>query len=214
MMAYYPHIKRFVDVAVSFLVLVVSSPFLLIIGLLICLESRGAPFFIQERIGLGRTPFFLIKFRSMIPNHGASVGYCDLGEKSRLTRLGRFLRRTKLDELPELINVLKGDMSIVGPRPEIPGYVQAYADDYREILSVRPGLSDYASIVYRNEEHVLAAAADPEQYYLQFILPDKLRLAKRYVRSISFRNDLSIVIQTIRALFSQPDDSGVKKQIG
>lgn len=122
------------------------------------------------------------------------------GDKSRVTRVGSFLRKLKLDELPELYNVLNGDIGIVGPRPEVEKYVQAYPEDFKMILRIRPGLSDYASIKYSDEEAILASQLDPEKYYLNVILPDKVRLARLYAEEISFSTDLRIIIDTLRSI--------------
>ena len=124
----------------------------------------------------------------------------DPGDINRVTRVGKFLRKTKLDELPELFNVLNGDMSIVGSRPEVKKYVKVYPDDFKEILKIKPGLSDYASIKYRDEETILANQSDPERYYRQFILPDKLYLAKRYIEDISFKTDMCIIKETLKSI--------------
>jgi lipopolysaccharide/colanic/teichoic acid biosynthesis glycosyltransferase len=133
----------------------------------------------------------------------------DPGDHSRVTRVGSFLRRTKLDELPEFFNVINGDMSIVGPRPEVADYVQAYSEDFKLIFKVRPGLSDFASIKYRDEEAILAGKPDPGAYYLNVILPDKLRLAKLYVRNVSFSTDFRIIIDTIKSVVKgNPRDKG------
>lgn len=145
-------------------------------------------------------PFRLIKFRSMRENRDASLRQFEPSDSSRVTRLGALLRKTKLDELPELFNVLLGDMSIVGPRPEVARYIRFYLDEFRAILEVRPGLSDYASIKYRNEEEVLKRAPDPEKYYVERILPDKLRLAAAYVQRISLRTDMKIMSNTLRSV--------------
>jgi lipopolysaccharide/colanic/teichoic acid biosynthesis glycosyltransferase len=201
MNAYNPHIKRVVDVVFSLLALICLFPFLVIISILICIESKGPPFFVQERIGKGMHPFRLIKFRSMTLVRQVSDNQFEPGGKSRITRVGKVLRSTKIDELPELINVLKGDMSLVGPRPEVPEYVQAYPDDFKAILHVRPGLSDYASIKYRHEEDILASHPDPEYCYRYGILPDKLMLAKRYTENVSFRTDYQIIIETVKKMF-------------
>ena len=122
------------------------------------------------------------------------------GDNTRVTRVGAFLRRTKLDELPELFNVLNGNMSIVGPRPEVEKYVRGYREDFKEILKIRPGLSDYASIKYRDEEGMLAGQPDPERYYREVVLPDKLHLARRYLEEMSLRTDMRIIMETIKRI--------------
>jgi lipopolysaccharide/colanic/teichoic acid biosynthesis glycosyltransferase len=200
MIRYNPHIKRSLDILLSSAAVLVLSPLFAIVSILICIESAGGAFFFQRRIGKGMEPFQLVKFRSMRRDSDALLRQFEPGERSRVTRLGGFLRKTKLDELPELFNVLFGDMSIVGPRPEVEKYVQTYPAEFGAILSVRPGLSDYASIKYRNEEGILAKAKDPEQRYLEEILPDKLRMAKEYVERMSFGTDMKIVARTIRTI--------------
>jgi lipopolysaccharide/colanic/teichoic acid biosynthesis glycosyltransferase len=199
---YNPRIKRLADFILSATALLLLSPLLLIIALLIFVDSKGSPFFIQERIGKGMIPFRLIKFRSMTHQFGRLRDSFEPGETSRLTKIGKLLRKTKLDELPELLNVLQGDMSIVGPRPEVNKYVRLYREDYEEILRVRPGLSDFASIKYRNEEEILAARSNPEDYYVHEILPDKLQLAKQYVRKISFGTDCWVIRKTLSSLLT------------
>jgi len=200
MIRYNPHIKRGLDILLSSAALLFLSPLLMILCTLICLESEGDPFFFQRRIGKKWLPFRLIKFRSMRPDKAALSRQFEPGEKCRVTRFGEFLRKTKLDELPELFNVLFGDMSIVGPRPEVEKYFSVYPDEFRVILEVRPGLSDFASIKYRNEEEILASVADPEHYYVAGILPDKLKLAAEYVERISLRTDMKIISETLRSL--------------
>jgi len=200
MVGSYPYLKRLLDLVLSFSSLLVLSPFLAFISLLIRLESPGSPFFLQERIGKGMVPFRLVKFRTMTARAGALRGMFTPGDRSRVTRLGRVLRKTKIDELPELFNVLKGDMAIVGPRPEVAKYVSAYPGDFELIFELRPGLSDSASIKYRNEEAILAGQKDPEDYYLRVILPEKLRLARSYVENVSFRTDMGVVKETLKTL--------------
>jgi len=137
----------------------------------------------------------------MSVSKGAGAKEFDPGDSRRITRVGWILRKMKLDELPELFNVLNGDMSIVGPRPEVEKYVNFYSEKFKEILKIRPGLSDYASIKYRAEESILASQSDPEEYYLRVILPDKLLLAKHYVEEISLSTDLRIIRDTLRSIF-------------
>jgi lipopolysaccharide/colanic/teichoic acid biosynthesis glycosyltransferase len=200
MIPYNPRGKRLGDFVLSVIALLLLSPLFVLIAVLIRIDSKGSPFFIQERVGKGMVPFRLIKFRSM--THQISQQREDFGpgDRSRVTKVGKFLREMKLDELPEILNVLKGDMSIVGPRPEVKKYVQFYRDDYEKILRVRPGLSDFASIKYRNEEEILAVRSNPEDYYLHEILPDKLRLAKQYLGNVTFRTDLWVVKETLKSL--------------
>lgn len=152
------------------------------------------------RIGQHFKPFQLVKFRSMSIHKNIGRQEFDPGDNSRVTRVGSFLRKTKLDELPELFNVLNGDMSIIGSRPEVEKYVKAYPDDFKEILKIKPGLSDYASIKYRDEETILANQPDPGRYYRQVILPDKLHLARRYIENISFKTDMRIIKETLKCI--------------
>ena len=198
MLQYNPYVKRSVDFFLSVIGLLFLSPLFLFLSILICLESKGPPFFVQERIGKGMVPFRLIKFRSMTSDWENSGKEFDPGDSSRVTKLGEILRKTKIDELPELFNVLIGNMSIVGPRPEVASYVEAYPTDFAEVLKIRPGLSDLASIKYRNEEMILKSHINPEKYYRDVILPDKLRLAKHYAEKISLKTDLRIIKNTIR----------------
>ncbi len=175
----------------------VLSPLLLIIAIVVKLDSPGPAIFAQERVGLGFRRFWIYKFRTMIADaEWRGPGITARGD-GRITRIGRILRVTKLDELPQLFNVLRGDMSIVGPRPELPLYVSQFADDYAQILSVRPGLTDPASIQFVNEEKLLAASAEPEKTYLTEILPKKIKLAKEYVRDQSLSYDLALIATTI-----------------
>ncbi len=169
-------------------------------ALAIKLDSRGPVFFRQVRMGRNFQPFRIYKFRTMVadaPSRGAQI---TAGADPRITRVGAVLRKTKIDELPQLINVLVGDMSLVGPRPEVPKYVEMFADDYRDILSVRPGITDPASVKYRDESEVLAAAADPEAAYVNEILPEKIALARQYIARSSFAYDLVVLFQTLLRL--------------
>jgi len=149
-------------------------------------------------------PFRLIKFRSMTWKKNAYRGRFDPGNNCRVTKVGKLLRSTKVDELPELFNVLKGEMSIVGPRPEVARYVEAYPEGFKEILHIRPGLSDFASMKYRDEEAILSGQDEPETYYRKVILPDKLQLAKQYIKTISFKSDLSIIGNTLKSILKLP----------
>lgn len=200
---YNPTIKRLLDFTLSVMAITLLAPVFAIICMLIPLDSPGSPFFFQKRIGKGMKPFWLIKFRSMTPPGSGRTGdrQFDPGDDSRVTRIGRLLRKTKLDEIPELINILKGDMSIVGPRPEVPGYVEIYPESFSKILTNRPGLTDPASIRYRNEEALLSRQADPEKYYLLVVLKDKLQLALDYQRNMSFITDVRIMLDTFFCVF-------------
>ena len=188
-------LKRAFDVASSAVGLAVLSPVFLVVAALIKAKDRGPVFFRQERVGLHGRTFRIHKFRTMrVANAGVLITSAD---DARITPVGAFLRRTKLDELPQLIDVLRGDMSVVGPRPEVPRYVALWGDAARaEILSVRPGISDPAAIAFRNEQDELAAADDPERHYVEVILPQKVAMYLDYVRTRSFAGDLRVIFRT------------------
>jgi lipopolysaccharide/colanic/teichoic acid biosynthesis glycosyltransferase len=191
--------KRAFDLLLSALGLLLLAPVLLLIALWVKLDSPGPVFFRQERVGRFGRPFFIHKFRTMrVDNAGLQI---TVGVDPRITRAGRVLRAAKLDELPQLWDVLRGQMSLVGPRPEVPRYVALYPPQLREIvLSVRPGITDPASLSFRNESELLAAAADPEREYVEVVMPTKLRLAAAYVRRATLRTDLRVILATLGAL--------------
>ena len=195
--------KRAFDIASAVLGLALLAPLFLVVAAWIKLDSPGPVFFRQERIGRGGTPFRIHKFRTMrIEAAGPAL---TVGADPRITRAGSFLRRTKIDELPQLIDVLRGDMSVVGPRPEVPRYVATYPPALRiKVLSVRPGITDPASLQFRDESALLARAADPEREYREVVLPQKLRLAADYVDTASLGGDLRLIAATLRALWSRP----------
>lgn len=188
-------LKRIFDIIASFFGLLVLSPFLLIAGLLVKFSSKGPVFFRQERAGRHGKPFTIYKFRTMIVDHGGS-SISVKGEK-RITPVGAFLRKLKIDELPELWNILIGDMSFVGPRPDMPDYAARLKDEQRDILSVRPGLTSPASIKYAREEEILSKVHDPQKYFDEVIWPDKTRMNLAYVRERSFLGDFNLIIRTI-----------------
>lgn len=192
--------KRAFDLFWSLIGLVFCWPLFLIAAVAIKLDSTGPVIFKQERIGRGFRPFFIYKFRTMVNDAPLKGGALTASGDPRVTRVGRMLRQTKLDELPQLINVLKGDMSLVGPRPEVRKYVEVFRERYKVILTVRPGITDLASLKYRDESAILAAAENPEAEYLKRILPDKLRLAEDYVRQASIGLDLRLIVQTLLKL--------------
>ncbi len=195
--------KRLFDIASSLLALGLLSPLLLVMAATVAITSPGGAFFRQVRVGRNGRPFELLKFRSMRPGSEAR-GQITVGERDpRITGIGHFLRRTKMDELPQLINILKGDMSVVGPRPEVPKYVALYTPEQRTVLSVRPGLSSLASIAYINENEVLGRSADPERTYVEEVMPAKLALDLKYVREQSLWLDLSIIARTALRLFGR-----------
>jgi len=193
----FPIWKRFLDVLVSSVGLLLFSPVAALVAILIKFDSRGPLLFRQERVGQGLGTFCIYKFRTMVVDAPLKGGQLTAAEDPRLTRLGRILRKTKIDELPQLINVLRGEMTLVGPRPEVPRYVALFRNDYEEILQIRPGITDLASLKYRDESSVLSRAADPEQEYLTRVLPDKIALAKEYVRRSSLTFDLSLILRTV-----------------
>lgn len=193
-------IKRLFDIAVALVGLVLLAPLFALIALTIKLDSAGAVFFQQPRVGRRGKTFKILKFRTMTVQTG-ETRQLTVGDDCRITRAGRFLRHYKFDELPQLINVLNGTMSLVGPRPEVPRYVACYPPDIRAIvLSVAPGITDWASILYREESTILGRAIDPEKTYIEVILPIKLSYYVRYVRERSFWNDLKIIYKTLIAI--------------
>ena len=194
--------KRTFDVIVSTLGLLILLPILLFISLLIKLTSRGSVLFQQERIGRDFRPFLIYKFRTMVADAPRLGGQLTAGEDPRVTRVGRLLRKTKLDELPQLFNVLRGDMSLVGPRPEVRRYVEMFRRDYEQILKARPGITDLASLRYRNESEILGRATNAEEEYVKNILPEKIRLNKEYLGSSSLLYDLGLIAKTVGALFT------------
>lgn len=196
--------KRIFDLCLSAIGLIILSPLFLIVIIIICINSRGGPFYVQSRYGQGMTVFSLIKFRTMVDNSIGLKKEFEPGNNARVTKIGEILRKTKIDELPELTNVFLGEMSIIGPRPEVEKYVQVYPQDFEEILKIRPGLSDLASIKYRDEESILTKLTDPDEYYRNVILPDKLYLAKQYIKTISFKSDLSIIGNTLKSILKIP----------
>ena len=193
---------RFFDIIFSALGLVVLAPVFAAICLKIKLGSKGGCFYIQERIGKDGKPFGLYKFRTM--RIGAdSEGLLTVGEHDqRITRIGHFLRKTKMDELPQLLNVLKGEMSLVGPRPEVRKYVELYTEEQRKVLSVRPGITDYASIEYVKENELLSQAEDPERTYIEQVMPDKIKLNMRYLEHYNLIEYFKIIFLTFKSLVS------------
>jgi len=191
--------KRTFDILASFIGLLMLSPLLLVIALLIMLRMRRPVIFRQKRVGRGGNLFTLYKFRTMVADHGGSL--ISVKGESRITPLGGKLRKHKLDELPELWNILKGDMSFVGPRPDMPEYIDRLRGEERKILELRPGLTGPATLKYAREEELLAAVPDPEMYNNEVIWPDKVRINLNYYYDRSFWGDISIIINT---LFDKP----------
>ncbi len=194
-------VKRLFDFSVSLLGLFLLSPFFIVIGVMIKATSSGPVFFRQKRVGKGFRPFNIYKFRTMAAGATAAGPSITIGEDPRITPLGRWLRGLKIDEFPQLINVLKGEMSLVGPRPELPAYVEAFQEDYKVILKALPGITDLASIAFRDESAQLARSEAPERFYVESILPKKVKFAKTYVQNQSFFLDLKILFATFTTVF-------------
>jgi lipopolysaccharide/colanic/teichoic acid biosynthesis glycosyltransferase len=192
--------KRSFDICISLVILVLFLPIGLLLMLLISLESKGGVFYFQERVGLNGQTFRLIKFRSMRidADKGSQI---TIGNRDpRITKSGYLIRRLKLDEFPQFLNVLRGDMSIVGPRPEVPFYVAYYTEEQRKILTVRPGITDYASIEYFHENELLAKATDPQKTYIEEIMPAKIALNQRYISNPGLVQDLNIMWLTAKKI--------------
>lgn len=202
--------KRFFDITVAFLGLLLLSPLLILSAILIKLDSKGHVFFRHERMGKRFRPFSMLKFRTMVQDAPQKGGPITFGNDPRITRMGRFLRKTKIDELPQLLNVLKGEMSLVGPRPEIREYVELFRQDYHEILKVRPGITDLASLTYPDEAAVLGQSDTPERTYREQILPEKIKLAKEYLKRSSFSFDFILILKTLPKLFGSTRNGALK----
>ena len=192
--------KRLFDICFSLVLILVLLPIGIVVSLWIVFDDFGSPFFIQQRVGRGGKNFGLLKFRSMRKN-AESKGQLTVGMKdNRITRSGYFIRKYKVDELPQLLNVLLGEMSVVGPRPEVPKYVSLYNEAQQNVLSIKPGITDFASIEYVRENELLSASSDPEKTYIEEIMPAKLELNLKYLREQSFLTDMKIILQTIKAI--------------
>jgi lipopolysaccharide/colanic/teichoic acid biosynthesis glycosyltransferase len=192
--------KRIFDVVVAGTALLLGAPVLALASLAIKLESKGPIFFTQTRVGRNRQPIQTLKLRTMIAN--ADGPQITAGTDRRITRLGRVLRKSKLDELPQLWNVLRGEMSLVGPRPEVPRYAERYRPEWERLFTVRPGLTDLASLTFRDEERLLSTAHDREQAYTEVIMPLKLDLALKGLEQRSLAGDISVMLRTAAALMS------------
>lgn len=196
--------KRTFDLFAALVGILVLWPLFVVAAVLIKLDSPGPVFYKQVRVGQGLLPFFICKFRTMVEHAAFDGKLLTIGQDKRITRVGRFLRQYKLDELPQLLNILKGDMSVVGPRPEVPHYVELFRSEYSKILAVRPGLTDLASLQYVDEAAILAQSTNPEEEYKNTILPEKIRLAELYISRSSFLFDLAIIVQTLLRLMNIP----------
>jgi lipopolysaccharide/colanic/teichoic acid biosynthesis glycosyltransferase len=194
--------KRLFDIFFSIVGLTILLPLFLVIALVIAIESKGGVFYLQHRVGKNNIDFKLYKFRTMFVNSDKS-GLITVGMRdSRITKVGYILRKYKFDELPQLLNVLQGTMSFVGPRPEVRKYVELYNDDQLNVLKVKPGITDYASIEYSNENELLGNASDPDQLYVEVIMPAKLSLNLKYIQEISIATDVKLILQTIKKIIS------------
>lgn len=197
--------QRLFDLIIAILILILSSPFWLIALLALLILDFGSPFYRHRRVGQYGREFRLIKFRTM--RKDAAGGNLTVAGDSRVTAIGKVLRKLKIDELPQLINVLKGEMAIVGPRPETPEFVATYTPEQREILKFKPGLTDPSSIKYRYEEIILGSYADPVQAYKNIVLPDKLAISIAYQNQRTIGSDLSMIWRTFAAIFGGPPET-------
>lgn len=193
-------IKRLVDIFFSLTGLIVLSPLFIILSTLIIFDSGFPVFYIQKRVGKNNLDFSLLKFRSMTVNSDKQH-LLTIGKDSRITQIGFFLRKYKLDELPQLLNVLIGDMSLVGPRPEVRKYVALYSPEQMRVLTIKPGITDYASIEYSNESEILGRSNNPEDVYIKEIMPAKIELNLKYIQHQSLRTDLKLIGQTFIKIF-------------
>lgn len=192
--------KRLFDLFFSLLGLLLLSPLLLLLAIIVRLSSDGPVFFRQQRVGRGGRRFYIAKFRSMVVDaEKLGLGVTRDGD-SRITRIGRFLRKTKLDELPQLWNVFLGDMSFVGPRPELPRYVERYTAQQRRVLALMPGVTDLATLEFRNEEELLGTVADTEKFYVEYCMPRKIELNLAYAARANLREDIKIILRTLLSL--------------
>lgn len=190
-------LKRIFDIVFSFFALLIFSPFFIVISILVLFSGKGGIFFFQTRVGKGNKNFKMFKFRTMKPDSEKS-GQITVGARdSRITKVGYYLRKLKVDEVPQLINVLIGDMSVVGPRPEVRKYVNMYNADQLRVLEVKPGITDWASLKYFSENELLGKSANPEKTYVEEIMPEKLRINLEYINQRSFATDLKIIAKTV-----------------
>ena len=192
-------LKRIFDIILSLFGLIILLPFMLIIAIFIKLDSKGPVFFKQLRVTKNGREFKIFKYRTMRVGSD-KYSQITVGKDDRITKIGSFLRKYKLDEIPQLINVLIGDMSLVGPRPEVPKYVALYTDEQKEILKVRAGITDYASIEFSDENDLLASEEDPEKAYIEKVMPKKIELNKKYISEISMLTDIKIILLTIKKI--------------
>jgi lipopolysaccharide/colanic/teichoic acid biosynthesis glycosyltransferase len=195
-------IKRLFDIIASFIGLILVAPVFIFISIFILLDSRGGIFYRQKRVGKAGKDFLLFKFRSMHTD-ADKRGLITVGARDpRVTKIGYYLRKYKLDELPQLLNVLFGDMSLVGPRPEVRKYVDMYNQDQLRVLNVKPGITDYASIEYSNENEILESVSDPDKAYIEEIMPAKLQLNMKYIKESGLITDFKIILLTLKKIIS------------
>jgi len=192
-------LKRLFDIIASFFGLLILSPFLIILAIAIIVESKGGVFYMQTRVGKNNKDFRLYQFRSMAVGSDKK-GLLTIGKDSRITKVGHFIRNYKLDEFAQLLNVLKGDMSLVGPRPEVRKYVDLYNKEQMEVLNVKPGITDYASIEYFDENQILGASNNPEKTYIEEVMPHKLELNKKYIQNPSLYHDIKLIFKTLKKI--------------
>lgn len=192
--------KRVFDIVVSLIILLLLSPFLLLLAIAIKLDSKGPVFYRQVRVGRYNRDFKIFKFRTMVQNADKIGPPLTVGDDPRVTRMGRFIRKLRLDEFSQLLNVLDGSMSLVGPRPEVRKYVEAYTPEYMATLLIRPGITATSSIAFKDEDRLLNAAENPEQVYVEQILPPKMAYNLEYMKNITLLNDIKIMFQTVGAV--------------
>lgn len=192
---------RFFDILFSVIGLILLIPIFIIVGIAIKIDSKGPILYRQKRIGRNGIDFFLLKFRSMY-TESDKKGLITIGNNdSRITRVGRFIRKYKIDELPQLLNVLNGSMSLVGPRPEVSKYVELYNNYQRRVLSIKPGITDFASIYFKNENEILNNKSNPEEYYIKYLVPQKIRLNLIYLNNYNVKTYFLIIFKTIKSVF-------------
>ena len=192
--------KRIFDIIASLVGMIILTPILFIIILWIKFSSKGPLFYIQKRVGKDFREFNLYKFRSMIVDADKQGPSVTSGDDNRITKVGKIIRRTKIDELPQLLNVLKGNMSLVGPRPEVMKFVSQKREEYKKVLSIKPGITDNAAIEFRDEESIMEQYEDKEKAYIAIVLPQKIELYYKYIDNISFLNDIKLILKTLRIL--------------
>lgn len=191
------------DLFFSLIGIIITIPIFILVSIMIKLTSKGPIIFKQERVGKNKKIFYIYKFRTMTDcDDRASDRQVTVINDQRITRIGRILRKYKIDELPQLYNVLKGDMSFVGPRPEVKKYVKFYEEEYDEILKIKSGITDLASIEYIDENTIISKYSDPEKIYIEEVLPKKLMLNKRYIEEMSIKNDILLILKTIKKIIN------------